>query len=191
MVGTITQIGAGVAGYQEGQRVFVAPNWGCGRCKQCLSGRNNLCAAYEAIGITRDGAFAETMLVPAPAVAQGNVMSVSPQVDPAVLALIEPFACVFHGQEALAIQPGESVLVLGAGPIGLMHLLLARLRGAGQVLVSEPRPERLALAEQWGASRVIDPTREDLTAAVAEATRGNGADVIIVLRRCMLSWNRR
>lgn len=180
MVGTVASLGAGVSGYQEGQRVFVAPNWGCGRCKQCLTGKNNLCAGYDALGVTLNGAFAEYVLVPAAAVTQGNVIPVSSQADPAVLALIEPFACVLHGQDALAIRPGESVLVLGAGPIGLMHLLLAQLHGAGQVLVSEPRPERLALASQIGASQLIDPTQQDLGTFIQEATAGLGVDVIIV-----------
>jgi 2-desacetyl-2-hydroxyethyl bacteriochlorophyllide A dehydrogenase len=180
MVGIAARLGPGVVGYQEGQRVFVAPNWGCGRCKQCISGKNSLCAHYEAIGVTQNGAFAEYLLVPAAAVAQGNVMPVAAHADTAVLALIEPFACVLHGQDALDIQPGETVLILGAGPIGLMHLLLARLRGAGQVLVSEPRPERLALAQQLGADCLIDPTSLDLADAVAEATQGQGVDAIIV-----------
>jgi 2-desacetyl-2-hydroxyethyl bacteriochlorophyllide A dehydrogenase len=180
MVGQIAALGPGVEGYPDGQRLFVAPNWGCGRCPQCVTGRNNRCADYGAIGVTRDGAFAEYVLIPAAAVAQGNLMPVSSEADPAVLALIEPFACVLHGQDVLEIQPGETVLVLGAGPIGLMHLLLARLRGAGQVLVSEPRPERRALAERLGAGRLIDPSRQDLAQAVAAATAGQGADAIVV-----------
>jgi L-iditol 2-dehydrogenase len=180
LVGKIAALGSGVKGYSEGQAVFVAPNMGCGRCRQCLAGNNNLCANYEALGVTMDGAFAEYVRVPAKAVDQGNVMPVSEQADPAVQALIEPFACVLRGQDALHIQPGETVLVMGAGPIGLMHLLLARLRGAGQVLVSEPRPERLAGAENLGADQGIDPTRVDVKAAVDQATAGQGADAVII-----------
>jgi L-iditol 2-dehydrogenase len=180
VVGVIAGLGKGVQGYQEGQSVFVAPNWGCERCRQCLSGKNNLCAAYDAIGVTVDGAFAEYLRVPAGAVTQGNIIPVSPEVDPAALALIEPFACVLHGQDALQIEPTESVLVIGAGPIGLMHLLLRRWRGVGQVLVSEPRPERLALAEKLGANRLIDPSQQDLEAMILEATAGQGVDAIIV-----------
>ena len=180
LAGTIAALGAGVPGYRVGQPVFVAPNMGCGHCRQCMAGRNNLCADYAALGVTLDGAFAEYVHIPAAAVAQGNVMPVPPQSDPAVLALIEPFACVLHGQDALEIQPGESVLVVGAGPIGLMHLLLARLRGAGQVLVSEPLEVRRAQASQCGADRVIDPVQEDLSVVVAEATAGQGVDAIIV-----------
>ncbi len=81
--GTISQIGAEVNGYEIGQRVFAAPNWGCGHCRMCIAGNNNLCPDYGAIGITHDGAFAEYVRIPAPAVRQGNVIPISDQLDPA------------------------------------------------------------------------------------------------------------
>jgi L-iditol 2-dehydrogenase len=180
VVGTIAQVGAGLSGYHAGQRVFVAPNMGCGHCRQCISGSNNVCADYQAIGITLDGAFAEYMRIPSAAVRQGCVMPVSDGVDPAVATLIEPFACVVRGQRPLAIRPGETVLVIGAGPIGIMHLKLALFSGAGKVLVSERAVERVDQALRSGASRVIRPEVEDLAAAVSEETNGQGADVIIV-----------
>jgi L-iditol 2-dehydrogenase len=180
VVGTIAQVGAGLSGYQEGQRVFVAPNMGCGHCRQCISGNNNVCADYQAVGVTMDGGFAEYMRVPAAAVRQGCIMPVAEQVDPAIATLIEPFACVLRGQKPLAIKPGETVLVIGAGPIGIMHLKLALLSGAGKVLVSERAEERIEQARQSGATRVIQPGVEDLAAAVDEETRGQGADAIIV-----------
>jgi L-iditol 2-dehydrogenase len=101
-------------------------------------------------------------------------------VDPATAALIEPFACVLRGQDKLHIQPGETVLVVGAGPIGVMHVMLAKLRGAGRVLVSELIPERLEQARRLGADRVINPAKEDLPAIVAEETQDQGIDVAIV-----------
>ncbi len=180
MVGTIEQAGGDLHGYSQDQIVFVAPNWGCGRCRQCVSGRNNLCANYGAIGITQDGAFAEYLRVPAAAVLQGNVMPLESTVDPAQAALIEPLACVLRGQDALGIQPGETVLVMGAGPIGILHMKLARLRGAGRLLVSEPQAGRLERALRSGADRGINPAENDLTQFILEETGGNGADVIIV-----------
>jgi L-iditol 2-dehydrogenase len=180
VVGTIAEIGAGVQGYELGQRVFIAPNMGCGHCQQCISGRNNLCANYDAVGINLDGGFAEYMRVPAKAVLQGNVMAITDEVDSAVAALIEPFACVLRGQNAVGIKAGDVVLIMGAGPIGVMHTKLARLRGAGRVLVSEPSPERRAQVARMGADRVVDPTQEDLAAVVAEESHGQGADVVIV-----------
>jgi L-iditol 2-dehydrogenase len=180
VVGTIAACGEQVTGFSIGQRVFVAPNMGCGHCRQCISGNNNRCANYQAVGVTLDGGFAEYMRVPAAAVQQGNVIHINPAVDPAVAALTEPFACVLRGQEVLHIRPGDVVLVIGAGPIGIMHLKLAQLSGAGRVLVSEFHPERAAQAAALGADRVIIPTEEDLAAVLAAETDGLGADVIIV-----------
>jgi L-iditol 2-dehydrogenase len=153
---------------------------GCGHCRQCISGNNNLCADYEALGITLDGGFAEYVLVPAKAVSQGNVVPIGAEIDSAVHALIEPFACVLRGQNAVGIQPGEVVLIMGAGPIGIMHAKLARLRGAGRVIVSEVVAGRLAQAKNLGADRVVNPTQEDLAQVVGQESHGRGADVIIV-----------
>lgn len=180
VVGDIVQVGENVRDLEIGQHVFVAPNIGCGHCRQCLSGNNNLCANYDAPGITLDGSFAEYMLIPAAAILQGNVIPIDEQVDPAMAALIEPFACVLRGQDVLRIQPGEVVLVIGAGPIGMMHVLLAQMRGAGQVIVSELIPERVHQAERLGADRAIDPSKEDLAEIITKETKGQGADVVIV-----------
>ena len=180
VVGTIAEIGAGLEGFVTGERVFIAPNMGCGHCAQCVSGNNNLCANYGAIGVTMDGGFAEYMRVPARSVQQGNVIQVSESVDPAVAALMEPFACVLRGQNALKIQPGEIVLVIGAGPIGVMHTKLAKVRGAGRVIVSEPVTDRVVQARRMGADRAVNPLEEDLKAVIAEESHGRGADVIIV-----------
>jgi L-iditol 2-dehydrogenase len=180
VVGTIAEVGAGVANYTIGQRVFVAPNTGCGHCQQCVSGNNNLCANYDAIGVTSDGGFAEFVRVPANSVQQGNVIPVSELVDPAVAALMEPFACVLRGQNAVQMKPGEIVLVIGAGPIGVMHTKLAKVRGAGRVIVSEVVPDRAVQAKRLGADRVVNPMEEDLRLVLDEESHGRGADVIIV-----------
>jgi L-iditol 2-dehydrogenase len=97
-----------------------------------------------------------------------------------VAALAEPFACVLRGQNALHIKPADIVLVMGAGPIGVMHIKLARARGAGRIVVSEPAPHRLEQAKRMGADRVVDPTSQDLNAILAGESGGHGADVIIV-----------
>ena len=180
VVGTIAEIGAGVSGFNLNERVFIAPNTGCGHCVQCISGNNNLCANYTAIGVTIDGAFAEYVRVPAESIQQGNVIRISEEVDPAVAALMEPFACVLRGQNAVHIKPGEVVLVVGAGPIGVMHTKLAKVRGAGRVIVSEPMPDRAAQAKRMGADRVVNPSEEDLQKVLLEESNGRGADVIIV-----------
>jgi L-iditol 2-dehydrogenase len=180
VVGRIARLGEDITNYSVNQRVFIAPNTGCGHCLQCVAGNNNLCANYDAIGVTSDGGFAEFVRIPANSVAQGNVIPISKAVDPAVAALVEPFACVLRGQNALHIQPGEVVLVMGAGPIGVMHTKLAKARGAGRVIVSEPIPDRAAQAKRMGADRVADPLSEDLKTILDEESGGRGADVIIV-----------
>lgn len=180
VVGEIVQA-HGVESVTPGDRVIVAPNWGCGHCRQCITGQNNRCAHYGAVGITHDGAFAEYMRVPAPAVAQGNLIPVAPGVDAAAASLVEPLACVLRGQTALGgIKPTDVVLVMGAGPIGVMHIMLARLQGARRVIACEPNPARLGGAVTAGADRVVNPQTEDLAMIVAEESGDEGADVIVV-----------
>ena len=179
IVGDIAEIGAEVEGLSVGQRVMVAPNIGCGRCHLCLSGSNNLCQQYQAIGITMDGGFAEYMRIPAAMIAQGNVIPVDAGKDAALSTLIEPLACVLRGQNAVDVGLGDTVLIMGAGPIGLLHLLLAQLSGASRMIVSEIRPVRLAQAQELGADRVTNPEQEDLSELVKEESDGRGPDVII------------
>src|SRR4030066_1653424 len=180
VVGIIAEIGADTSNYSIGQRVFCAPNTGCGHCEQCVRGNNNLCASYDAIGVTSNGGFAEYVRIPANSVRQGNVIPISDCVDPAVAALVEPFACVLRGQNALHIQTGEVVLIMGAGPIGVMHIKLAKARGAGRIIVSEPVPDRADQAKRMGADRVVDPASDDLKSILLEESKGRGADAIIV-----------
>jgi L-iditol 2-dehydrogenase len=166
-------------GLSLGDKVFIAPNLGCGECPACQAGRSNLCERPQAFGITFDGAFQELMAVPAAAVAQGNLLSVPADADPAALSVVEPLACVLRGQRAVNVSAGDRVLICGAGPIGLLHVLLARAAGAAQVMVSEPHERRRAEAVEFGAHVGIDPVGEDLAARVRELTDGDGADVVI------------
>jgi L-iditol 2-dehydrogenase len=177
--GEVVAVGSGVDGHAPGERVFVAPNLGCGTCPACRAGRINLCVNAEAFGITFDGAFAEYVRVPAPAVEQGNLLGVPADADPAAVSVVEPLACVLRGQRAVDLREGDSVLVCGAGPIGLLHVLLAKAAGASQVIVSEPSSVRRREALEFGGDVGIDPLQEDLKAKVLEATGGLGADVVI------------
>jgi L-iditol 2-dehydrogenase len=180
VAGEIVAVGERVQGLAVGQRLFVAPNMGCGRCRQCVSSNNNRCADYSAFGITMDGAFAEYMRVTAAAILQGDLMPIGKTTDPAAAALIEPFACVLRGQDAVDVHVGDVVLIIGAGPIGVMHTLLARLRGARRVIVSELLETRLTQAAVAGADRVVNAGTEDVTSVVLQESGGEGADVVIV-----------
>ena len=180
VVGEVADVGAALAtDYPIGRRLFVAPNMGRGDSRETISGNNNLDPEYEAFGITLDGAFAEYMRVPAAAVRQGNLMGVADGVDPAVAALVEPLACVWRGQNKIAVGAGDVALVMGAGPIGVLHVMLARLRGATRIIVSEPAAGRREQALALGADVAVDPMNEDLAAVVAAESSGRGADVII------------
>jgi L-iditol 2-dehydrogenase len=180
LVGRVAAIGAGVRGFSPGQRLFVAPNMGCGKCLPCRRGKNNLCANYDAFGITLDGGFAEYMRVTAPAIEQGNLLPVPDGIDPAEVALAEPLACCLHGQDQVATAPGDVVLILGAGPIGLMHILLARRQKAGLIIAGDLSEARLESARALGAGACVLVSRDSIEEAVADLTRGAGADVVIV-----------
>jgi L-iditol 2-dehydrogenase len=153
LVGIVAEVGAGAAA-EEGARVFVAPNYGCGRCRSCLRGDVNLCETPRAIGISEDGGFAEFVRLPRELVAQGNLLPVRNGADAGAVAIAEPLACVLRGSRACRIGEGDVVAVFGAGPIGLFHVALARIAGAAAVHVCEPNPERRERALTWGATKV-------------------------------------
>lgn len=180
VVGDIVEIGDGVQGYGIGQRVFVAPNMGHAFDRNTIAGNNNLDPGFEAIGINLDGAFAEYIRIPARAISQGNLMLLADDIVPAAAALVEPLACVLRGQNAVNVHHGDIVLVMGAGPIGIMHMMLAKLRGAARVILSQTSPRRREIALELGAEQVVDPMRDDLEDVIKQASNGRGADVIVV-----------
>lgn len=180
IVGEIVDAGAEVVSGLPKGTVFLAPNMGCGHCRECLSGNNNLCADFQAVGITLDGGFADYVRIPAAAIAQGNIIPLPANVDPLAATLIEPLACVIRGQDPLDIGSGDQVLIVGAGPIGILHAMLARLKGAGRIIVADRWPARLAMAERMGADTAFKVGEEDLASVVARETNGRGADVVIV-----------
>lgn len=178
--GEVAAVGSMVKSFTPGMRIAIAPNIGCGVCEQCIQGHNHLCPTYEAFGISLDGAFSEYMLIPKEAIHQGNIVPLPEGVSFEEAALNEPFSCCYNGSRACQIEPGDSVLIVGAGPIGIMHLFLASLSGAPRIIISEMIEERLAKALELGADLAINPEKEDLPAAIGEATDGRGVDVIIV-----------
>jgi len=180
LAGEVVEVGPRVSDLVPGMRIVIAPNTGCGRCEQCIQGLDHLCPNYEAFGISLDGAFAEYMRIPASFIRRGNIGLIPKGISYEEAALNEPFSCCYHGSRACCIEPGDVVLIVGAGPIGIMHLLLARLSGASTVIVSEMIEERRLQALEFGADLVVDPGKQDLPAAVREASHGRGADVIIV-----------
>jgi L-iditol 2-dehydrogenase len=193
VVGTVVDVGEGALA-AVGDRVFVAPNYGCGHCRSCLRGQVNMCDEPRGVGITEDGGFAEYLLVRKDLVDQGNLLrfgasaaaeagaeaGAGTELDVGAVALAEPLACALRGSRACRIGGGDVVLVYGAGPVGLFHLALARLAGAGAVVVCEPNPERRRWALSWGAASAHDADFEELRAALARAGAPKGADAVIV-----------
>ncbi len=177
--GEIVQIGRNVRGYETGMRVGVEPNIGCGRCTFCRKGLISLCQEYLCLGITMDGAFAEYVKINNMAVIQGNIVPFDERTGFEEAALAEPLACCYNGFESVGTVPGDYVLIVGAGPIGLLHLQLQKLAGAGRLMIADIAPERLAFAERFHPDVVINSKEEDLLEAVMDKTGGRGVDVVI------------
>ncbi len=178
LAGTIAEVGSAVTNYAVGMRVAVAPNYGCGTCDQCVSGDSHLCRDSVAIGVNVDGGFAEYVRIPAPAVRQGNVTPLNQTISFAEAALAEPLSCVYNAYEKIGIYPGDRVLVIGAGPIGLMHARVAYLAGAATVFINDISEERLQLTQKL-IPDIITLSSKNLEAELRDATNGRLADVVI------------
>lgn len=175
--GTIVEVGEGVSRFGVGDRVAVEPNIPCDNCPECLHNRQNFCRNWQAVGVTLPGGMAEYVAVP-----EKQVFSIG-DLPFEQAAFMEPLSCVLHGLEKLSLRPGESVALLGAGPIGIQLLRVARLWGVTRIAVAERNPERLAFARQAGADETfasLDALTPDGYDAVIDAT---GAPA--VMARCV------
>lgn len=143
IAGIIAAKGKGVEAYSVGDRVSVAPNAGCGLCSYCIRGDGHLCQSYEALGIQLDGGFAEYVVIPEKFVRQGNITPIPDNVTFEEAAINEPFSCVYNGFLRCDIRPGDKVLIVGAGPIGIMHAMLALNAGASKVYMNDILEERV------------------------------------------------
>ena len=178
--GVIHSIGKNVNDFSIGDKIAIAPVIPCHNCHSCLHGRENACLNRKAIGYEYDGGFAEYVLIPKIAIDSGNVTKLPEHISFIEGALIEPLSCCLRGLRNAGIGLGDVVLIVGTGPIGLMHLQLSKLAGAVKVIVSEPMPMRREKASAMGADVVIDPQNEDLHKIVMQETNGLGADVVVM-----------
>jgi L-iditol 2-dehydrogenase len=177
--GTIAALGDGVTGFATGQQVALCPIIACGVCEFCRVGKRNRCPQRVTLGYDENGGLAEYMLVPAPIVRLGHVFPLPAGLALDQASLLEPTACVLNSLELLGVGAGTILLLVGAGPMGLLHLVLARRLGA-VVIASEPEEGRRSWARRLGAVETIDPTSQDIGSRVKELTDGKGADVAIV-----------
>lgn len=171
--GHVAAFGATVMGVGLGQAVTADINVGCGRCFYCRKNEAMHCPTMLQIGIHVDGGLAEYVRVPV-----SHIVPVAVATPIELAALTEPVSCIVRAVKRSRLHLGESVLILGAGPIGNLHVQVARQVGAAPIIVSDPNPERAAWARASGADHVVtDPA--DLAAVVASATQGRGADLVI------------
>ncbi|RHW27287.1 2,3-butanediol dehydrogenase [Nocardioides immobilis] len=170
--GSVVELGAGVTDLRVGDRVVVEPYLVCGRCDACTQGRYNVCASLGFIGLSgAGGGFSQYV------VAERRWIHPLGELATDVGALVEPLAVAYHAVRLAHTKPGDTALVFGAGPIGLVTTAALRAVGVEQVLVVEPAAVRKQKAPGAGADHVIDPTQADVVDAVMELTSGRGADV--------------
>jgi len=179
IAGEIVDVGRLVNGVTVGMRVTATPNIGCGACEFCRDGYNNMCPVYEAFGISIDGGFEEYMRVPGIAIRGGNIFNIPDHLSYAEAALAEPLSCCYNALRSVETTHRDTVLVIGAGPIGTMHVILNRIAGAAKIIAADIRQSRLDKIREDGATVTINSGEVDLKEAVFRETGGRGADVII------------
>ncbi len=173
-MGIVEDAGAGADESLVGRRVFVEPAIPCGRCRWCLAGEPNVCPHQKFLGLPpQGGCLAEYLAHP------GELCEPLPEaIDNDAAVLLEPLAIATHSLDRLGIVGGSPVVVLGAGPIGLTHVMLLARGGAAPLIVTDLLDYRLELASQLGATHAFNPTRDDVVAAVRDLTAGAGADFV-------------
>ena len=161
--GVVAEVGAGVKTVKGGDRVTGDPNDMCGECYFCKNGMQHFCKNNIGIGTTVDGGFAEYVIM-----REKQVYKVSDDLSFIEAAMTEPISCCLHGIDLCNIKAGDTVLVMGGGPIGMIMMQLAKNAGASKVIMSEPVEEKREQALKLGATKTIDPLHEDVEAVLAE-----------------------
>ena len=172
LAGDVAAVGAAVRDLAVGDRVTVDPNRVCHACPYCRSGNEHLCERLSSMGVHRDGADAELCVMPA-----GNVYRIPDSLGYEEAAFSEPLACAVHGVDLAGVHLGDTVLVIGGGPMGVLITQCAAHAGASTIVVSEPIARRRELAREHGATHVVDPSRQDVERELRKI-RGIGADVV-------------
>ena len=180
MVGTIIHVGTAIKEFTVGERITLATTVACGNCRYCRMGLGNLCPDSKPISFDFDGAFANYLAVPPLALAGGNVIKVPAGIPDEIAALCEPLSCVANALELAGFAAGDNVLVIGGGPLGALHVALARAMDAGEVMIVQRSEPRLSMLRALAGITVIDGKTEDAAAVVAKKTRDLGADIVSV-----------
>ena len=172
--GEVVAVGSEVTAVKVGDCVTVDPNIYCGKCYHCRKGQKQFCDTMIAVGVNFNGGFAEYCMVP-----ETQVFPMKREVGFEAMAMAEPLACCIHGIEQVSIKSGDLVTVIGGGAIGLLMVQLAKLRGAGTVILSEPVAARREIGLKVGADYAIDPLAADPLEQIQKITGRKGVDVAI------------
>ncbi len=178
--GLIDIVGAKVSGFSQGDRIVMATSVSCGNCYYCSKGWTNLCVDLAPMGFSYPGGMSQYVTVPARALQNGHAIIVPPSVKAEHAALSEPLSCAVNSLYNCNIQSGDTVVVIGAGPMGIMNACVAREFGAAKVIMAEINQARLQQAEPFGFDILVNPAADNLTEIVKDATDGVGADIVIV-----------
>jgi len=178
--GTVSAVGAGVEKFKVGMKIAAANSAPCNKCFYCLRHQPNLCEHLDEslVGFTRPGAYAEYVQVPERIVRQ-NTFQVPDGVPLEEVASLEPLACVVHGWDLVDPNPGGVVLIIGGGPIGLLHAQLARANGAKKIVLCDVVQDRLEEGRKIGVDATINSTKENLADRVLDLSDGRGADTVV------------
>jgi len=177
---TVVEVSPQADGFEVGDRVTMATTVPCGECHLCNQYLTNLCPNARCVGAAYQGAFAEMIPIPAHAIRMGNVVKIPDGLPSRAAALTEPLSCVINAQSVARVGVGVSVVVIGAGPLGCMHVQVARARGARQVIVVQRSQPRCEMAASFDVDAVICAQRENVVERVMELTEGRGADRVLV-----------
>ncbi|HPE95093.1 MAG TPA: zinc-dependent dehydrogenase [Bacillota bacterium] len=184
IAGVVESVAPGVTSVKVGDRVCVAPGHGCGHCAACKAGFPNVCLTpHPSLGYKLNGGFAEYMAIPRHIFELGFVNRIPDGLSFDRASLSEIVACCINAQNNVSVKKGDTVLIFGAGPAGLIHAQLSKLRGASKVIMTQRSAFRLERAKadfSDAVDYVISSEQEDLTSRVLELTDGRGADVVIV-----------
>jgi L-iditol 2-dehydrogenase len=178
--GLVETVGAELQGFEAGERVVMATSISCGECFYCGRGHGNLCTGIAPMGFSYDGGMAEYVKIPEPALRNGHVIKVPGHVQAEHAALAEPLSCAVNSCENCDVREGDTVVVIGAGPMGIMNAVVAREMGASKVILADINDVRLKQAKPFGFDLLVNPGEIDLTEVVKAETGDLGADVVIV-----------
>lgn len=180
LTGIVETTGRDTSGFIPGDRIVMATSISCGECVYCRKGYSNLCLNLKPMGFGYDGGMAEYTVIPAGALKNGHVIKVPGGIKAEHAALAEPLSCAINSVENSGIMEGSTVLVMGAGPMGILNLCVAREMGAKTTFISELSAPRLEQAYQFNFDAVIDIKKENLKERIMAETNGLGVDSVIV-----------